>query len=116
MSLQGLVFVLLKSSQRLRGPCVTRESRTSTLPRLRRLRAVLVGCKTRTLADLRVEPVVRFLVNLGDEGAGDSDEEYLPDIGQGVQQVVASGPNAWARMSWQASNRPQARSDAGAGR
>jgi len=37
---------------------------------LRRLRAVLVGCKTRTLADLRVEPVVRFLVNLGDEGAG----------------------------------------------
>ena len=58
---------------------------------LRRLRAVLVGCKTRTLADLRVEPVVRFLVNLGDEGAA-LDEEYLPDIGQGVQQVVPQDP------------------------
>ena len=31
-------------------------------------------------------------MNLGDEGAGESDEEYLPDIGQGVQQVVPQDP------------------------
>ena len=47
---------------------------------LRRLRAVLVGCKTRTLADP------------GRRGGRRSDEEYLPDIGQGVQQVVPQDP------------------------
>ena len=57
-------------SRTTRAICETRAYRTSTFRDSRRLRAVLVGCKARTLADLRVEPVVRFLVNLGDEGAG----------------------------------------------
>ena len=83
---------------------------------LRRLRAVLVGCKTGTLADLRVKPVVRFLVNLGDEGTGDLGRGILTGHRPRRSASGASGPNAWARMSWQASNRPQGRSDASAGR
>ena len=60
---------------------------------LRRLRAVLAGCKVKTLSDIRAEAVEQFLAILGDEGASARHEEHLSHVCEGVQQVVPQNPS-----------------------